>query len=58
MSELEPCLAAARRRRALADRSARLTAAEPGRLRLVVVLPTADAGAFLLSCDEAAGLAR
>ncbi|MEO7260366.1 MAG: hypothetical protein ABI047_03780 [Jatrophihabitantaceae bacterium] len=48
--------AAARRRRAAADRSATLSAAEAGRSRLVVLLPSADAATILLHCDEAAEL--
>ncbi len=58
MGELPPILVAARRRRAVADRSARVSAAGPGRVSLVVVLPTPDADAILQRCDEAARLAR
>ncbi len=57
MTAPEPSIAAARRRRAVADRSARLVPAEAGRVRLTVLLPSADACTILLLCDEAARLA-
>jgi len=47
---------AARRQRAVADRSATLGAAAPGRRALVVLLPSADAATILLLCEEAADL--
>jgi hypothetical protein len=56
VTALEPSVVAARRRRAVADRSARLVPAEAGRVRLSVLLPSADAGTLLLLCDEAARL--
>jgi hypothetical protein len=47
-------VAAARRRRAAADRSAVLSRTEPGRSMLVVLLPSVDAATILLQCDQAA----
>lgn len=47
---------AARRRRAVAERRATLSAAEPGWSTLVVLLPSADAATILLRCDGAAEL--
>ena len=56
MTAPQPSSAAARRRRAAADRSAVVSVAEPGRARLVVLLPSADAATILLQCDAAAEL--
>lgn len=56
MTAPQPSSAAARRRRAAADRSAVFSAAEPGRVRLVVLLPSTDAATILLQCDAAAEL--
>ncbi|MEO6501107.1 MAG: hypothetical protein ABIQ09_04270 [Jatrophihabitantaceae bacterium] len=56
MTRPAPDPAAERRRRAVADRCARLSADEPGRSRLVVLLPSADAATILLRCDGAAEL--
>ena len=53
----EPAPRAARRRRqATAARSATLEAAEPGRLALVVLLPSTEAATVLLLCEAAAEL--
>ena len=56
MTALEPTLPSARRRRAVADRSAQLKPAGAGRLTLTVLLPSTDASTILLLCDEAARL--
>lgn len=56
MTGAAPEPAAARRRRATADRRATLSAAEPGWSSLVVLLPSADAATILLRCDGAAEL--
>ena len=48
----------ARRRRAVALRSATLDATEPGRRALVVLLPSLDAATILLLCEAAAELTR
>jgi hypothetical protein len=58
MTELSPDLAAARHRRAVSDRSARLSPAGRGRVRLEVLLPSTDAATILLLCDAAAELVR
>lgn len=57
MSRSAPDPALARRRRAAAERRATLSAAEPGRSTLVVLLPSVDAATILLRCDGAAELA-
>jgi hypothetical protein len=56
MADLSSSVAAARCRRAVADRSARLSPAEGGRSLLVVLLPSADAATIVLLCEEAAEL--
>jgi hypothetical protein len=56
VTEPAPRPSEGRRRRAIALRSATLDAAEPGRLELVVLLPSVDAATILLLCEAAAEL--